>query len=59
MGGEGKNVLPSDKFHVLDKEIKPGWGGKEVVGGGPRNEVMTFEDAVKTYEIIKKIIKKK
>jgi len=51
LGPEGlKRVYP-----VLDSEIKPGWGGRETIGGSPRNAEMTYEDAQKAFAIIKEI----
>lgn len=45
-------------YPLLDKEIKVGWGGRESVGGSPRNIKMQFEDAVAAFNIIKGRIKK-
>ena len=53
LGQEGLNKV----FPKLDELIKPGWGGRETIGGSPRNIPMTYEDAVKVYQLIKEIIK--
>ncbi|MFA5888094.1 MAG: hypothetical protein WC852_05285 [Candidatus Nanoarchaeia archaeon] len=52
LGEEGlKRVFPK-----LDSLIKQGWGGRETIGGSPRNVDMSYEDAVKAYEIIREIV---
>lgn len=41
---------------LLNTEIIEGWGGRKTIIGSPRNTPMSYEDAVKVYELIRKII---
>lgn len=47
-----KNVFPA-----LDKEIAPGWGGREAIGGSPRGLKMTPEQTQKVAEVVASLIK--
>lgn len=43
-------------FPKLDSLICPGWGGRETIGGSPRNVEMGYGDAVRAYGIIREIV---
>ena len=45
-----------DVFLGLDEEIAPGFGGRETIGGSPRNVEMSHDDAERAYEVIKELI---
>ncbi|MEM4408207.1 MAG: hypothetical protein QXI19_05630 [Candidatus Caldarchaeum sp.] len=47
-----KNTYP-----VLDKEIAPGFGGRETVGGSPRGYELTLEEARRIKNILLSLIK--
>jgi|SRR3989338_9234121 len=53
-----KGLMPL--YSLLDEKLnKKGHGGREVVGGSPRGLAMSYEDALKTYAILKSEIEGK
>jgi len=36
--------------------LGPGWGGRETVGGSPRGQKMTINDAIKAFDYLKNIV---
>ena len=53
----GYDLIGQEGLIPIYEVLGPGWGGRDVIGGSPRGQEMSFEDAKTAFETIKKIIK--
>ncbi len=52
----GLDILGSEGLKTIYPILGEGWGGRETIGGSPRDLKMTFQDARRAYRMLKRIL---